>query len=47
MFPKYDTDYYDEVVEKMFNCGDPEKMGMTEYLCFWLWTWETSSANEL
>ncbi|MZG88384.1 hypothetical protein GC245_14215, partial [Staphylococcus aureus] len=34
LFPRYDTTYYDEVVEKMLNCGDPEKMGLTEYLCF-------------
>jgi len=30
---KYATEYYDEIVTKMLNCGDPEKMGFLEYQC--------------
>jgi len=25
-YPMYNTYYYDEVVEKMFNCGNPAKI---------------------
>ncbi len=31
--PMYDTEYYNSVVEKMLDCGNPEKMGYVEYLC--------------
>ena len=31
-YPKYDTEYYDKVVEKMLECGDPEK-GFVSYRC--------------
>jgi hypothetical protein len=31
--PRYDTPYYDEVVQKMLDCGDPEKMGFAQYRC--------------
>jgi hypothetical protein len=30
---RYDTPYYDELVQKMLECGDPEKMGYIEYRC--------------
>lgn len=44
-FSRYVTEYYasgsleplaqrDEVVGKMLDCGDPDKMGAIEYLCF-------------
>lgn len=33
-FSRYGTEYYDEVVGKMLDCGDPDKMGAIEYLCF-------------
>lgn len=30
---RYNTKYYDSVVNKMLSCGNPEKMGYIEYLC--------------
>lgn len=32
-WPRYDTNYYDTVVQKMLDCGDPEKMGFVQYRC--------------
>ena len=32
--PRYNTPYYDEVIQKMLDCGDPEKMGFAQYRCF-------------
>lgn len=29
----YNNDYHDEVVQKMLDCGDPEKMGFAQYRC--------------
>ena len=26
-YPRYDGDQYDQVIQKMLDCGDPEKMG--------------------
>ena len=31
--PRYNTPYYDSLVEKMLGCGDPEKIGSIEYRC--------------
>ena len=31
--PMYDTAYYEDLVRKMLNCGDPDKMGYIEYRC--------------
>ena len=31
-YPEYATDYYDEVIGKMLNCGDPE-VGRSTYIC--------------
>jgi hypothetical protein len=31
--PRYDTRYYDSLVDKMLGCGDPEKMGYIAYRC--------------
>jgi len=31
--PRYNTRYYDGLVDKMLGCGDPEKMGYIEYRC--------------
>ena len=31
--PRYHTRYYDRVVEKMLNCGNPDKMGYIDYRC--------------
>jgi hypothetical protein len=31
--PLYNTSYHDEVVQKMLNCGDPDKMGFAQYRC--------------
>src|SRR5712691_8939222 len=30
---RYDTPYYDELVNKMLECGQPEKMGYIDYRC--------------
>lgn len=30
---RYYNKYYDELVEKMLSCGNPEEMGYIEYLC--------------
>ena len=32
--PRYDTPYYDRVIAKMLNCGDPATMGFAQYRCF-------------
>lgn len=31
--PRYDTEYYDSVVQKMLDCGDPDRMGYATYTC--------------
>jgi hypothetical protein len=31
--PRYNTRYYDRLVEKMLGCGDPDQMGYIEYRC--------------
>ncbi len=31
--PRYQTPYYDGLVDKMLGCGDPEKIGYIEYRC--------------
>ena len=31
--PRYNTPYYDKVVHKMLNCGDPDKMGFAKFRC--------------
>lgn len=33
VYPRYDKRYYDELVDKMLGCGNPDKMGSTEYRC--------------
>ena len=32
-YPRYDSDYYDNVIQKMLDCGDPDKMGYVRYRC--------------
>lgn len=32
--PRYNTPYYHEVIQKMLDCGDPEKMGFAQFRCF-------------
>ena len=32
-YPRYNTLYYDRVIRKMLECGDPEKAGYAVYLC--------------
>ena len=32
-YPRYDTAYYDELVDKMLGCGNPEKIGYLDYRC--------------
>jgi hypothetical protein len=31
--PRYATPYYESLVEKMLDCGNPDKMGYIEYRC--------------
>jgi hypothetical protein len=31
--PRYQTSYYDDLVAKMLDCGNPAKMGYIEYRC--------------
>jgi Putative transposase/Transposase zinc-binding domain len=31
--PRYQTSYYDDLVAKMLECGNPEQMGYIEYRC--------------
>src|SRR5215831_20260928 len=31
--PRYDTPYYEGLVNKMLDCGNPDKMGYVEYRC--------------
>ena len=32
-YSRFDTDQYTEAVQKMLDCGDPEKMGFVQYRC--------------
>ena len=32
-YPRYDTLYYDQVINKMLDCGDPHKMGYLGFRC--------------
>ena len=32
-YPRYNTPYYDGLVDKMLGCGNPEKIGYREYRC--------------
>lgn len=34
MHPRYNTEYYHEIIDKMLACGDPDKMGYVQYRCF-------------
>ena len=31
--PRYATPYYDDLVDKMLRCGNPDQMGYIEYRC--------------
>jgi len=33
VYPRYQTPYYDDLVDKMLRCGNPDKMGYIAYLC--------------
>jgi len=33
VYPRYNTRYYDGLVDKMLRCGNPDKMGYIEYRC--------------
>jgi Putative transposase. len=33
VYPRYDKRYYDELVDKMLGCGNPDQMGYMEYRC--------------
>ncbi len=30
---RYDNQYYDSLIEKMINCGNPDKMGFAQFFC--------------
>ena len=32
-YPRYDTPQYNQTVQKMLQCGDPDKMGFVQYRC--------------
>jgi len=32
-YPRFDTPHYDTTIQKMLDCGDPEKMGYVQYRC--------------
>jgi len=32
-YPRYDTPQYNEAMQKMLDCGDPDKMGFLQYRC--------------
>ena len=38
-YPQFDTPDYDSVVQKMLDCGDPEKRGYVQYRCLWCGEW--------
>jgi hypothetical protein len=33
VYPRYNKPYYDSLVDKMRRCGDPDKIGSSEYRC--------------
>jgi len=33
MYPKFDCSDYNDTIQKMLDCGDPEKMGFVQYRC--------------
>src|SRR6266436_2036381 len=33
IYPRYNTRYYDSLVDKMLRCGDPSQIGSIEYRC--------------
>jgi hypothetical protein len=33
VYPRYDRRYYDELVDKMLGCEEPDKMGSIAYRC--------------
>jgi hypothetical protein len=35
VYPRYNTRYYDGLVEQMLGCGNPDKMGYIEYRCLY------------
>jgi hypothetical protein len=38
-YPQFATPDYDTAVQKMLDCGDPEKMGYVQYRCLWCGEW--------
>lgn len=34
-YPTYNNSYYDQIIQKMLDCGDSEKMGYVQYRCFY------------
>jgi hypothetical protein len=33
VYPRYHTPYYDDLVDKMLRCGNPDQMGYIAYRC--------------
>jgi len=33
VYPRFDTPHFNATVQKMLDCGDPEKMGFVQYRC--------------
>ena len=33
VYPRYNTRYYDGLIDKMLDCGNPDEMGYIEYHC--------------
>ena len=44
--PRYDTPYYDSLVEKMLDCGNPDQMGYRVPVSR-LWSRQASGVHEL
>ncbi len=38
--PRYSTLYYDEVINKMLDCGDPQKMWYAGFRCLSCGHWD-------
>ena len=33
VYPRYNKSYYDDLVDKMLRCGNPDQIGYIEYRC--------------
>ena len=46
-YPRYSEGYYEEQVERMLSCGNPEEMGVYRVFVYELRAGESSSIDEL